>query len=78
VHVALPGPIDTDMIRDWDIPKTAAADVAGAILDGVARGEEEIFPDPMSAAMAEGWRSGAVKALEQQNAEAVRALAQLS
>jgi NAD(P)-dependent dehydrogenase (short-subunit alcohol dehydrogenase family) len=75
VHVALPGPIDTDMIRDWDIPKTGAPDVAAAILDGVAAGDEEIFPDAMSVALAPGWRDGAVKALERQNADAVRALA---
>ena len=74
VHVALPGPIDTDMIRDWDIPKTAPTDVARAIFDGVANGEEEIFPDPMSAAMAPSWREGAVKTLERQNAAAVQAL----
>jgi hypothetical protein len=30
------------------------------------KGEDEIFPDPMSASLAEGWRSGAVKALERQ------------
>ncbi len=75
VHVALPGPIDTDMIRGWDIPKTPAADVARAILDGVANGDEEIFPDPLSAALAPHWQAGAVKALERQNAEAVRAMA---
>jgi hypothetical protein len=32
----------------------------------VERGEEEIFPDPMSATVAEGWRYGAVKALQRQ------------
>jgi NAD(P)-dependent dehydrogenase (short-subunit alcohol dehydrogenase family) len=68
VHVALPGPVDTDMIRDWDIPKTAPESVARAILDGVQQGEEEIFPDPLSAQVAESWRGGAVKALERQNA----------
>ena len=36
--------------------------------DGVERGEDEIFPDPMSASMAESWRNGAVKALERENA----------
>ena len=71
VHVALPGPIDTEMIRDWDIPKTAPSVVARAILDGVERGEEDIFPDPMSAAFAQSWRDGAIKALERQNAAAV-------
>ena len=74
VHVALPGPIDTDMIRGWDIPKTAPAEVARAIADGLESGEEEIFPDPMSAAVAPGWRDGAIKGLERQNAAAVQAL----
>ncbi|QUQ64406.1 SDR family NAD(P)-dependent oxidoreductase [Kutzneria sp. CA-103260] len=67
VHAALPGPVDTDMIRDWDIPKTSPASVARAIVDGLENGEDDIFPDPMSAALAESWRNGAVKALERQN-----------
>lgn len=75
VHVALPGPVDTDMIRDWDIPKTAPSAVARAIFDGIGDGEEEIFPDPMSAMVAGSWRDGAVKALERQNAAAVQAMA---
>jgi len=75
VHIALPGPIDTDMIRDWDIPKTAPVDVARAILDGLESGEEEIFPDPMSAAVAPCWRDGAIKELERQNSAAVQAIA---
>jgi NAD(P)-dependent dehydrogenase (short-subunit alcohol dehydrogenase family) len=66
VHVALPGPIDTDMTRGLDIPKTSPASVARAIFEGVEKGEEEIFPDPMSEAVAEGWRSSAVKALQRQ------------
>jgi hypothetical protein len=32
----------------------------------VEKGEEDIFPDPMSESIAEGWRSSAVKALERQ------------
>ena len=48
VYAVMPGPIDTDMVRDLDIPKTPPEDVARATLDGVERGEEEIFPDPMS------------------------------
>jgi NAD(P)-dependent dehydrogenase (short-subunit alcohol dehydrogenase family) len=66
VHVALPGPIDTDMTRGLEIPKAAPETVARAILDGVEAGDEEIFPDPMSAAVAEGWRGSAVKALQRQ------------
>jgi len=66
VHRVLPGPVDTDMTRGLDIPKASPESVARAIWDGVEKGEEEIFPDPMSEAIAEGWRTGAVKALERQ------------
>jgi len=66
VHTVLPGPLDTDMSRNLHIPKAPADSTAQAILDGVEKEEEEIFPDPMSEAIAEGWRSGAVKALQRQ------------
>jgi NAD(P)-dependent dehydrogenase (short-subunit alcohol dehydrogenase family) len=66
VHVALPGPIDTDMTRDLDVPKASPESVARAIFDGVEDGEGEIFPDPMSEPIAEGWRGSAVKALQRQ------------
>ena len=71
----MPGPIDTDMVRALDIPKTPAEDVARATLDGVERGEEDIFPDPMSQLLAYGWRTGATKELERQNAAMVQAVA---
>jgi NAD(P)-dependent dehydrogenase (short-subunit alcohol dehydrogenase family) len=73
VHAVLSGPVDTEMIRDWDIPKSSPESVARAIFDGVENGEEDIFPDPMSGSMAESWRSGAVKAFERQNAAFVAA-----
>ena len=73
VHAVLPGPIDTDMVRALDIPKTPPEDVARATLDGVERGEEEIFPDPMSQSLADGWRAGVAKEFERQNAAMVRA-----
>jgi NAD(P)-dependent dehydrogenase (short-subunit alcohol dehydrogenase family) len=73
VHAALPGPMDTDMVRELDIPKASPRSVARAIFDGVEQGDEEIFPDPLSAAMAEGWRSSASKALERQMAAYVDA-----
>jgi len=69
----LTGPVDTDMTRGLDIPKSSAESVARAIFDAVDNGEEDIFPDPMSASMAESWRSGAAKALERQNAALARA-----
>ncbi|GCE22104.1 SDR family NAD(P)-dependent oxidoreductase [Dictyobacter kobayashii] len=71
VHAVLPGPIDTEMSRSLDIPKTSPESVARALFDGVEKGEEEIFPDPMSESLAESWRSGAVKELERQNATLV-------
>ena len=45
----LTGPVDTDMTRSLDIPKPSPESVARAILDGVENGEDDIFPDPMSA-----------------------------
>ena len=75
VHAVLTGPTDTEMVRDLDIPKASPESVASAILDGVERGEEEIFPDPLSQTMADSWRSGAAKALERQNAALLAASA---
>jgi NAD(P)-dependent dehydrogenase (short-subunit alcohol dehydrogenase family) len=68
VHAVLTGPVDTDMTRGLDIPKSSPESVARAIFDGVANGQEDIFPDPMSQSLAESWRSGAAKALERQYA----------
>lgn len=56
VLAALPGPVDTDMVRNLPIPnKTSAEAVAAAILSGVARGDEEIFPDPVAAQIGALW-----------------------
>jgi NAD(P)-dependent dehydrogenase (short-subunit alcohol dehydrogenase family) len=71
VHVVLAGPVDTEMSRELDIPKASPESVARAIFDGVENGEEDIFPDPLSAALAEDWHRGATKALERQNAALV-------
>jgi NAD(P)-dependent dehydrogenase (short-subunit alcohol dehydrogenase family) len=69
VYGVITGPTDTDMNRGFDIPKASAESVARAIFDGVEKGEEEIFPDPMSESVAESWRNGTLKALERQFAE---------
>src|SRR5262249_39817441 len=73
VHAVLTGPVDTELTRGLDIPKASPESVARAIFDGVERGEEDIFPDPLSQALAERWRSGAARALERQNAALARA-----
>jgi NAD(P)-dependent dehydrogenase (short-subunit alcohol dehydrogenase family) len=74
VHAVLTGPVDTDMTRGFDVPKSSPESVARGIFDGVENGEEEIFPDPMSQAMAESWRSGAAKAMEREYAGLVQAV----
>ena len=76
VHAVMAGPIDTDMVRDLDIPKASPESVAVGVFDGLARGDEEIFPDPFSESMAEGWRSSPSKAFERQNAELLQQVAE--
>jgi short-subunit dehydrogenase len=66
VHAVVLGPIDTDMNRGFDIPKASPESAAAGIFDGLEHGEEDIFPDPASQSIAEGWRAGAAKALERQ------------
>jgi short-subunit dehydrogenase len=65
VHAVFPGPIDTDMIRSFEMTKTSAADVARATLDGIARGDEDIAPDATSRTFFETWKKDP-KALERQ------------
>jgi len=71
VHAILTGPVDTDMNRGFDIPKATTEFAAAAIFDGLEKGEDEIFPDPMSQSIAAGWRNGVAKAMERQVAEFV-------
>jgi hypothetical protein len=66
VHAVFLGPIDTDMNRGLDIPKASTESAARGIFDGLEKGDEDIFPDPASQSIAEGWRAGTAKALERQ------------
>jgi NAD(P)-dependent dehydrogenase (short-subunit alcohol dehydrogenase family) len=68
VHGVLLGPVDTDMTRGFEIPKASPGSVAQGIFDGLANEEEDIFPDPMSKSVADGWRNGIAKAFEKQYA----------
>ena len=56
VHAALPGAIDTDMVRAFEMTKTSSATVAKGILAGVEQGLEEIAPDPMSFELFSKWQ----------------------
>jgi NAD(P)-dependent dehydrogenase (short-subunit alcohol dehydrogenase family) len=55
VLAVLPGPIDTDMVKDLPMPKASPEDTARNLLVGIARGDEEIFPDPMAREMGALW-----------------------
>jgi NAD(P)-dependent dehydrogenase (short-subunit alcohol dehydrogenase family) len=66
VHGVIIGPTDTDMNRGFDIPKASPESTARGIFDGLERGEQEIFPDPASQSLADGWRTGVAKVLEAQ------------
>jgi NAD(P)-dependent dehydrogenase (short-subunit alcohol dehydrogenase family) len=50
-----PGPIETDMSRGFEMPKTSARVAAENIVNGIAAGLEDIFPDPMSKELGELW-----------------------
>jgi hypothetical protein len=66
VHAVILGPIDNDMNRGFDLPKAPPEVATRGIFDGLEKGEEEIFPDPTSLSIAEGWRTGVDKMLERQ------------
>jgi NAD(P)-dependent dehydrogenase (short-subunit alcohol dehydrogenase family) len=65
VFAVFPGPVDTEMARDFEMPKTPAKDVAQAILEGIEAGTEDIFPDPMSKQFYADWKADH-KAVEHQ------------
>jgi len=67
IHVAgiYPGPIDTDMARDFPIAKASVESTAQAIVAGIIAGEDYIFPDAMSQQVGQLWRHDPV-ALEKQ------------
>ncbi|QQE13531.1 SDR family NAD(P)-dependent oxidoreductase [Planctomycetota bacterium] len=48
VHSVNPGPIDTDMTKNLDMPKTSPTDVANNIIDALIQDQPDIFPDPTS------------------------------
>jgi NAD(P)-dependent dehydrogenase (short-subunit alcohol dehydrogenase family) len=66
VHAVIVGPVDTDMNRGFNIPKASPESAAQGTFSGLEKGEEDIFPDPASQSIAEGWRAGVAKALERQ------------
>ncbi len=55
VHGIFPGPIDTDMAKEFLMDKTSPKVTAENILAGIIAGTEDIFPDPMSANLSQLW-----------------------
>lgn len=58
VHGVYPGAVDTAMIAEMQMPKTSPDEVAAAIVDGIAAGVEDIFPDAMARDLGRLWLSG--------------------
>lgn len=65
VFGVFPGAVDTDMLKDVEMPKTAPADVASEVLMGVEADQEDIFPDPMAKTLYAQWTTDH-KAIEHQ------------
>lgn len=63
VHSIFPGPIDTDMAKEFAMQKTSAQETAENILAGLIADAEDIFPDPMSTQLSQLWAQNP-KALE--------------
>ncbi len=60
-----PGPVDTEMLAGIPIPKAPPADVAAAIVAGIAADAEDIYPDPAARGVYEQWKQDH-KAIERQ------------
>ena len=67
IHVTgiYPGPIDTDMAKDFPMEKTSPQATAQAIVAGLLAGDNYIFPDPMSQQVGATWQRDPV-GVEQQ------------
>lgn len=65
VHGIFPGPIDTDMAKEFEFDKASPESTAKNIVAGLVAGTEDIFPDPMSEQVGQLWAKDP-KALEQQ------------
>lgn len=56
VHTVNPGPIDTDMAKEFPSDKTSPEETAENIIIGLKEDEADIFPDPGSQGMIEVWK----------------------
>lgn len=63
-----PGPVDTEMGKSVEMEKATPEYVANKIVDAIANGTEDVFPDPMSEGYASPFEAGH-KALERATTE---------
>ena len=56
VHSVNPGPIDTDMAKDFETDKTSPEETAKGILNGLEADIADIFPDPGGEYMFNVWK----------------------
>jgi len=57
VHTVNPGPIDTDLAKDFPAEKASAVETAENIILGLKNGEADIFPDAGGRQMFDVWRN---------------------
>ncbi|MBC8161638.1 MAG: SDR family oxidoreductase, partial [Roseiflexaceae bacterium] len=55
VHGVYPGAVDTEMIAGLTLPKANPAEVAAAIVGGIANDVEDIYPGSMAQEMSQVW-----------------------
>ena len=65
VQGVYPGPVDTDMTKDFETDKASPAEVAKSVLTGLQHGVEDIYPDAFAQQMSEVFNQNP-KQLEQQ------------
>ena len=65
VFGVFPGPIDTDMAKDFDMEKSPPSEIADGTLKAIEQGVDDIFVDAMAVQFQKDYR-GDPKALEQQ------------
>jgi NAD(P)-dependent dehydrogenase (short-subunit alcohol dehydrogenase family) len=63
VVAVMPGAVDTEMERNFPPPKLPPSEAAGAALDGVEQGLEEVYSGDMASGMSQGL-AGDPKAVE--------------
>lgn len=57
VQGVYPGPIETRLSEGYDMPKATPAEVADVVLTAIENGEEDVFPDAMSATWYETFKA---------------------